>query len=134
MATSTSPPACRARWAAGDIWVSRRVDGRYQKPENLGASINTAAGEDFPYISPDGRTLLFGRNFDIYVSSRAQDGTWTKARPLGPEVNTPGMEVLPSLSPDGKVLFFSRGYRVLWVDAAVVQDRAGKGSAAEVVE
>ncbi len=118
----------------GDIWVSHRIDGRYQKPENLGPAINTAAGEEFPYISPDGRTLLFGRDLDIYVSSRAPDGTWTKARPLGPEVNTPGMEILPTLSPDGKFLFFSRGYRVWWIDAAVVRERAGKGSAAEEVE
>lgn len=118
----------------GDIWVSRRIDGRYHRPENLGPSVNTPAGEDFPYISPDGRTLLFGRNFDIYVSTRAQDGTWTTARALGPEVNTPGMEVLPSLSPDGKVLFFSRGFRVFWIDASVVRDRDGKGSAAEEVE
>ncbi|MGV8040095.1 MAG: ankyrin repeat domain-containing protein [Thermoanaerobaculaceae bacterium] len=118
----------------GDIWVSRRVDGRYQPPVNLGPSVNTPAGEDFPYISPDGQTLLFGRSFDIYVSTRAQDGTWTRARRLGPEVNTPGMEVLPSLSPDGKVLFFSRGFRTFWVDAGVVRDRAGKGSVAEEVE
>jgi ankyrin repeat protein len=118
----------------GDIWVSHRVDGRYQKPENLGPSINTAAGEDFPYVSPDGRTLLFGRNLDVYVSSRTPDGTWTKARPLGPEVNTADMEVLPTISPDGKYLFFSRGYRVFWIDAVVVRERAGKGSAAEEVE
>ena len=118
----------------GDIWVSHRVDGRYQRPENLGPSINTPAGEDFPYISPDGRTLLFGRDLDIHVSSRAPDGTWTKARPLGPEVNTSDMEILPSLSPDGRFLFFSRGYRAFWIDAAVVRERAGKGSAAEEVE
>ena len=104
----------------GDIYVSRLVDGRHQKPENVGAPINTPAAEGFPFIAPDGRYLLFGRDMDIYVSFRQKDGRWGEARRLGPEINTPGMELLPIVSPDGRYLFFTRSYGSYWVDAAVI--------------
>jgi ankyrin repeat protein len=106
----------------GDIYVARLAGGRYQKPENLGAQINSPAGEGFPFIAPDGRYLLFERNFDIYASFRQKDGTWGAAKRLGPEVNTPGMEILPIVSPDGKYLFFSRNQQSYWIDAAVIED------------
>jgi len=109
-----------------DIYVSRLVDGRYQKPENLGAAVNTQAGEGFPFIAPDGRYLLFGRNMDIYVSFREEDGKWGEAKRLGPEVNTSGMEILPIVSPDGQDLFFSRNQQSYWIDAAVIEDAKPK--------
>jgi len=105
-----------------DISVSRLVDGRYQKPENLGAPVNSPEGEDFPFIAPDGRYLLFGRNLDIYVCFREKNGHWGEAKRLGPEVNSPEMEVLPVVSPDGKYLFFSRNYVIYWIDAAVIEE------------
>jgi ankyrin repeat protein len=106
----------------GDIYRSRLVEGRYQKPENLGAPINTPAEEGFPCIAPDGSYLLFGRSFDIFVSFRGKDGRWGDAVRLGPEVNTPGMENLPIVSPDGKYLFFSRNQQSYWIGASVIED------------
>lgn len=106
-----------------DIYVSRLVKGGYQKPENLGAAINTPETEGQPYIAPDGRTLLFARGMDIYASFLGPSGAWTPAQKLGPEVNTPAMEILPTLSPDGKVLFFSRGWTLHWIDASVVEEQ-----------
>ncbi len=100
-----------------DLYASRLVDGRYQKPENLGAPVNSPAAESFPFIAPDGSYLLFGRNMDLYVSFRGGDGRWGDAVRLGPEVNTPGREILPIVSPDGKYLFYSR----YWIDAAVIE-------------
>jgi ankyrin repeat protein len=107
---------------AGDIYFSRLVDSRYQKPVNVGTPINSPAGEGFPFIAPDGQYLLFERNFDIYASFRQNDGTWGAVKRLGPEVNTPGMEILPIVSPDGKYLFFSRNQQSYWIDAAVIED------------
>jgi ankyrin repeat protein len=105
-----------------DIYVSRLVDGRYGKPENLGPTVNTPAAENHPYVAPDGHYLLFVRNLDdIYVSFREKDGRWGEAKPLGPEVNTPRMELLPVVSPDGKYLFFARE-GIFWVDASVIED------------
>ena len=104
-----------------DLYLSRILDGRYQPPENLGDAINTAEGEDAPHLSPDGRTLLFSRNMDIFVSFRTAAGQWTEAREVA-AVNTPGMETLPVLSPEGSFLFFVRDWRPYWVEAAVLRE------------
>jgi Tol biopolymer transport system component len=44
-----------------DIWVATRPtkDAPWGQPANLGPSVNTAAGEVGPFISPDGSTLYF---------------------------------------------------------------------------
>jgi len=45
-----------------DIWkVSVNANGTYGEPENLGASVNTAGRESFPFIADDG-TLYFASN------------------------------------------------------------------------
>jgi hypothetical protein len=43
----------------GDIWYSQKVGGNWQKPKNLGRTINTPQGEDEPNVSPDGQTVYF---------------------------------------------------------------------------
>jgi len=44
-----------------DLWLARRAtrDGEWGTAINLGAPVNTAFGEDFAKISPDGSTLYF---------------------------------------------------------------------------
>ncbi len=110
-----------------DIYICRYKEGGYEKPENLGKNINTSGGEGFPYVSPDGRYILFVRNMDIYVSFRDKSDQWMKARPLGPEVNTPEMEILPTVSSDEKYLFFSRNQTLYWIDAEVIEALRPKG-------
>ncbi len=100
-----------------DIYVSRPTDGVHAEPENLGPAINTTADEAFPYITPDGNCLLFGRDSDIWLSRRDAAGNWLPATPLSPEVNTEVPELLPTLSPDGRALFFLRNWGVYWIDA-----------------
>ncbi len=100
-----------------DLWVSRRVDGVYQPPENLGAAINTSAHEVEPWIAPDGNHLVFSAlrrrggagGYDLFASRRTTTG-WTAARPLG-AVNTPASEWNHSISPDGTWLYFTSGRR-----------------------
>jgi WD40-like Beta Propeller Repeat len=63
---------------AQDIYVSTRasVDDPWSVPVNLGAAVNTAAGETRPSLSRDARTLFFGRapgpegGSDIFVATR----------------------------------------------------------------
>lgn len=96
-----------------DLYVARWDNGEYAAAENLGDSVNTAAGEIEPWISPDERYLIFsgaGRpdgagGFDLYVSER-RNGVWGKARPLT-AINTPKGEFNQSVSPDGEYLYFS---------------------------
>lgn len=102
-----------------DIWRTRRVDGRYRDPENLGDPINSAASETEPYVSPDERFLILaaasrpdGKGaYDLYVSYNRQ-GTWTTPENLGEPINSTEWDFSPKMSPDGNYFFFtsSRGF------------------------
>lgn len=45
-----------------DIFVSRKVDGRWSEPRNLGARINSRYGDFAPKLSPDGAFIVFTSN------------------------------------------------------------------------
>ncbi len=98
----------------GDIYRSRLTAGGYGAPENLGDSVNTAAFEGDPYISPDGSYLLFaayGRpdgdsNGDLFLAHN-RAGVWTAPRPLPPGINSAQQEYTPIVSPDGQWLYFT---------------------------
>jgi outer membrane protein OmpA-like peptidoglycan-associated protein/tetratricopeptide (TPR) repeat protein len=47
-------------YGQSDIYVSRRLNGSWSKPENLGPSVNTEGNEMFPYIHNN--TLYFASN------------------------------------------------------------------------
>ena len=110
-----------------DIYLARFSGGRYEKPVNLGAPINSAAGEETPFIAPDGSYLLFSRQFDLWVSFRGPDGIWSEPVTLGPEINSPSVELCPMVTADGKYLFFlsqrdgeSHAY---WARADIIEKR-----------
>ena len=96
-----------------DLWVTHRVGGVYQAPENLGDAINTSAHELDAWVARDESYVIFaGLNradstggYDLYVS-RKINGTWEPARPLT-VINTTAYEMTPSVSPDGQWLYFS---------------------------
>jgi hypothetical protein len=68
-----------------DLWSATRdsVSAAWSSPVNLGANVNTAAGESRPSLSWDAGTLLFGRApspegmSDIYVTTRDRGGPTT---------------------------------------------------------
>ncbi len=77
-----------------DIWYSDWRDGRWQKPVNLGPSINTPGNEYSPMIAADGRTLYFASDYhpgmggqDIFVAYLTDTG-WTQPKNLGYPLNT----------------------------------------------
>ncbi len=56
----------------GDLHLSfRNSDGTWTEPKNLGPEINTAANENCPILSPDGKFLFFTRSDDIWWVSSA---------------------------------------------------------------
>ena len=83
-------------------------------PENLGPVLNTAGQDIEPWISADGRLLLFASNgrkdtlgsYDIYASHRCGE-VWSAPCNLGSEVNSPAWDFGPRPSPDGRFLFFT---------------------------
>lgn len=97
-----------------DILVSKFVNGKYQKPENVGNLINSEYYESSAYISPDGKFMIFCRDdvpgdlgrADIYISYFRQ-GNWTKPVHLGAGVNSSAFDFAPLVSPNKKFLFFS---------------------------
>src|ERR1041384_3078724 len=52
------------------IYRTRLVDGKYSEPEKLGPEINSQFNEFQPYISLDGKTLIFVSTGDVVVCLR----------------------------------------------------------------
>jgi len=119
--------AARASDSRGgeDIYLARFADGKYEKPVNLGGPINTAGGETTPFIAPDGRCLVFSREYDLWASFRGHDGAWSDPVRLGPEINSASIEICPVLTADGKYLFFLSQREgeswAYWVSASAVE-------------
>lgn len=106
-----------------DIWVSQRasVDAPWGTPVNLGPTVNTAAREQAPALSRDGRELYFFSDrpggfgaVDIYVSRRGDkrdDLGWLVPENVGSGVNTPFNDQLPAYFSDDETgtatLFFN---------------------------
>lgn len=106
----------RKGYGSCDIFYTLKGDKNWNKPRNLGQSINTNHWETQPSFSSDGKTLYFirgkktragVRKGDIYKTVLAEDGYWTKPVPLGPQINTRGNEESVFIHPDGKTLYFS---------------------------
>jgi hypothetical protein len=45
-----------------DLYVSRRVDGKWQAPRHPGAPLNSTAWDFGPRLSPDGQLFFFSSN------------------------------------------------------------------------
>ncbi len=80
-----------------DIYVCHKTpNGKWGLPVNLGAAINTPQNEDFPNISPDGKTLYFSSTghtsmggYDIFKAQWNEENTkWENVKNLGYPINT----------------------------------------------
>jgi len=93
--------------------------GPWGTPVNLGPVINTAANEQHPAISRDGRSLYISSDrpggfggTDIWVSHRACTDAddpacaWQTPANLGPNINSAGNDFAPAFTPDGHHLYF----------------------------
>lgn len=86
----------------------------WSAPENLGPTINTAFDEGSPFLSADGRTLLFHSNRpgglgqqDIWESRRpTADAPFEPPTNLGDAINGDGLTGSPSMTADGLTLAF----------------------------
>lgn len=103
------------------IFRARLSSGHFNTPERLGPEINGGEADTNPFISPDGRILIFvsysrkdtlrdGGNLyprgDLYLSVN-RDGQWTPARHLEHGINTTASDGNPTMSPDGKWFYFT---------------------------
>ena len=98
-----------------DLWSStRKADGSWSVPVNLGPKINTKNDEKAPFIHADGQTLYFlsmghagmGEE-DVFISRKQPDGSWGEPTNLGYPINTKMSEGPIIVSVDGKTAYFS---------------------------
>lgn len=99
-----------------DLWQStRKPDGSWGQPVNLGSVINTPEDEQAPFLHPDGRTLYFMSKghpgmgeFDLFYSRKNAQGQWLPPVNLGFPINTPRNEGALVVSADGRTAYFAR--------------------------
>ncbi len=93
-----------------DLYVSHRgLDGRWGPSENLGTTINTEYDENYPTLSPDGKTLYFASKghdgmggYDIFRAGFDEtNGTWFNPFNMGFPLNTPLDDTKISFAEDG---------------------------------
>jgi outer membrane protein OmpA-like peptidoglycan-associated protein/Tol biopolymer transport system component len=98
-----------------DIWVSELdANGRWGKPKNLGAPINTPGDDICPFIHPDNQTLYFSSDGhpglgkkDIFMSRRDSTGQWTEPVNLGYPINSHRDEIGLVVDNKGVTAYFS---------------------------
>ncbi len=98
-----------------DIFVAKKVDGKYQNPSVLDSTINTMHYEFNAFISPDENVLIFssfGREDgygggDLYFSIRDKEGKWQKAQNMGEHINSPQLDYCPFIDTQRNNLYFT---------------------------
>lgn len=97
-----------------DLWYCKRLpNGEWGLAQNMGSVVNTDFEEDSPFISADGKTLIFSSmghtsmgGFDIF-RSELEDGVWTRPENIGYPINTSEDDVFFILTPDGRTAYYS---------------------------
>ena len=93
-------------------------------PDRLGETVNSEYNEMKPLITPDGKTLIFSRQYhpdnvggvddpeDIWFSQwDDQKGQWMEAANMGAPLNTKGPNYISSITPDGNTVIITLGNR-----------------------
>lgn len=111
-----------ASLGGADLWYSLRSgDGTWSQPQNCGTELNTICDELSPFITPDGRTLLFSSaghetvgGYDIFSVS-LDLGALRAGRPheafgpvtnMGRPLNTASDEIFPSTPAGSDTLLY----------------------------
>jgi tetratricopeptide (TPR) repeat protein len=99
-----------------DIWVSHKLPtGHWGEATNLGPDVNTDMDEDFPNVSPDGKTLYFSSKghttmggYDIFRMEWDEiNHKWANLKNLGYPINTPEDDMNFRISETGRFGYMS---------------------------
>ena len=113
-----------------DLYVSRHDGTRWSKPANLGPHVNSPFNEYDPFVTPDGKALLFASNRPTEEDERLPEHAWPAtlreqrrlydydlyALDLAAEAaqprrldsaSSPANDGQPAVSSDGKWLYFA---------------------------
>ena len=89
-----------------DIWMSKRVNGVWQQPQNTELkTLNTERSDGWPFISEDGSELWISRDYGLWRSKKI-NGTWQT-----PELMFSPLAGEASLDREGNVYFVHHYFR-----------------------
>jgi ankyrin repeat protein len=116
-------------FGANDIYYSRKINGEYEEPINMGEIINSPGIDHTPFIAPDESYLIYvsskgspsPNEWRFYISYRNEDGSWMKPIDLGENINSKRIALCPAVTPDGKYMFFIGEGDIFWVDASFIE-------------
>ncbi|HZV70592.1 MAG TPA: OmpA family protein [Saprospiraceae bacterium] len=98
-----------------DLYISKRKDGTWNKPVNMGSPINTPSWDSQPCFGLDGQTIYFSSNraggkggSDIWFVRLQPNGKWSSPVNAGEEINTSDSEESPFIHFDGRTIYFMR--------------------------
>lgn len=123
--------------STNDIYLSKYLNGTYNKPQKLSAPINTQYLEFDAYVTSDETMMIFssdkpggyGRS-DIYISLKKDDGSWSEPANPGKSVNSEFSEYGSTISPDGKYLFFTSTRNgsadIFWISTKIIEQTKSK--------
>lgn len=93
-----------------DIYISKKIDGQWAKPENISKNINTDGHDACIALSSDGTELFVYKDDygfgNIYFSRMDTSETWSVPEKLGSNINSSSNESHASVSADGRTLAF----------------------------
>ena len=98
-----------------DIWVSKRVNGQWSDPENLGKPVNTEFNEGPDTLSVDETIMFFTKcdkksepgTCDLYMATREDsEKGFSNVQNLGNKINSKFNDANASLSYDASTLYF----------------------------
>lgn len=98
-----------------DIYVSRYVNGNYQKPVSLSTAVNSEKYEFNAFVAPDESFIIytsFGRKGsfgggDLYISFKNNQNQWMPAENLGASINSNRIDFCPFLDLNTNTLYFT---------------------------
>lgn len=96
-----------------DLYLSKKENGRWGPPENLGPQINTEGNELFPFVDQSGR-LYFSSNgliglggLDVYYTIEKVPGEWSMPENIGYPINTVSDDLGIVFNEEGTCGFFA---------------------------
>ena len=96
-----------------DIYVSEWIDNRWHEPINLGARVNSASQELFPFVNELEEVYFSSSDaqgqgrLDIYVTKKQADDNWTAKQNLGIPFNSPFDDFGFYMNKDGSQGYFT---------------------------
>lgn len=88
-----------------DIYVAKKVDGKWTTPENMGTPVNSDRHDATTAVAPDAQRMIIYREGDLY-ECKLNGQRWSKPKSLNNNINTKYHESSASYSSDGKTLYF----------------------------